>query len=162
MKSRLRSVAGAYWRSSLIKLIRLENFGHRVADASIDVASVQRAPSATRALPSHPPPDGKRALFPAIFPDQLAPIVRNGGDGRSASSPRRARACRGRRDMAEPQPDALMQAHPIELAMRATASRGRRRGEHCDEKRRASCWSVQAIPQRPSGSPAFCRQAYWN
>ena len=43
MKSRLRSVAGAYWRSSLIKLTRLANFGHRVADASVDVASVQRS-----------------------------------------------------------------------------------------------------------------------
>jgi hypothetical protein len=43
MKTRLRSVAGAYWRTSLIKLTRFENFGPRVADASVDVASVQRS-----------------------------------------------------------------------------------------------------------------------
>jgi hypothetical protein len=61
----------------------------------------KRALGHTRALPRRPPPDGKRPLFPAIFPDQLAPIVRSGGDGQSASSPRRARACRDRRNMTE-------------------------------------------------------------
>ena len=45
----------------------------------------KRALGDTRALPRHPPPDGKRPLFPAIFPDQLAPIVRNVGDGRSGA-----------------------------------------------------------------------------
>ena len=50
MKSRLRSVAGAYWRSSLIVLTHSGNFGHRIADASRDVAKGQRAPSAIRAL----------------------------------------------------------------------------------------------------------------
>jgi len=50
---------------------------------------------------ARPRPDAKRPLFPAIFPDQLAPIVRNGGDGRSARSPRRARARRDRRNMTE-------------------------------------------------------------
>ncbi len=50
MKSRLRSVAGAYWRSSLIVLTHSGNFGHRIADAARDVANGQRAPSAIRAL----------------------------------------------------------------------------------------------------------------
>jgi hypothetical protein len=45
----------------------------------------KRALGHTRALPRPPPPDGKRPLFPAIFPNQLAPIVRNGGDGRSGA-----------------------------------------------------------------------------
>jgi hypothetical protein len=29
-------------------------------------------------------------------------------------------------------------------------------------RRRESCRSLEAIPQRPLGFPAFCEQAYWD
>ena len=42
---------------------------------------------------------GNLPLFPGIFPDQLAPIVRNGADGERELS-WRAGACRDRRNLA--------------------------------------------------------------
>jgi hypothetical protein len=59
------------------------NSDRRIADASRDVAQRIKAPAAIRALfcATHDR-TGKPALFPAIFPDLFAPIVRNSGDGR--------------------------------------------------------------------------------
>src|ERR1700722_6797784 len=83
MKSRLRNVAGAYWRSSLIKLTHLENFGHRVADASVDVASVQisalgHARAVLRALAKRKtaqrrPWQGMKSASPYARADRRAP-----------------------------------------------------------------------------------------
>jgi hypothetical protein len=82
MKSRLRSVAGANWRSSLIFLTDSSDSGRRIAYGARVVANGYRAPSAIRALfRATCDRTGKLPLFRAIFPDQPDPIVRNGPDG---------------------------------------------------------------------------------
>jgi hypothetical protein len=55
----------------------------------------------TRVLPRNPPPDGKRPLFPAIFPDQLGADRAQRRRRKERALPRRARACRDRRNMTE-------------------------------------------------------------
>ena len=92
---------------------------------------------------------GNLPAFPGIFPDQMAPIVRNGAEGANSSWP--AGACQAHRSLAASR-------SPTSATSRARTGAG---GWLEEQLRRPTTWSCEYARSSRQGSAPAKRLAIW-